>query len=94
MWRTTSACGKQGNRQKGAMKVVLRTNNWVEMGWAQSVLSDAGIESEVFDRHASVVEGNISAIPRRLMVADADHIRAEHTLEAARMALDPTDASC
>jgi hypothetical protein len=74
------------------MKVVLKTNNWVEMGWAQSVLSSAGIESEVFDRHTSIVEGNIGAIPRRLMVADTDQERAEQALTMARATLEPSSA--
>ncbi len=74
------------------MKVVLKTNNWVEMGWAQSVLSSAGIESEVFDRHTSIVEGNIGAIPRRLMVADTDQERAEQALAVARATLEPSSA--
>ena len=69
------------------MKVVLTTNNPVELGWAEAVLASAGIAAEVFDRHASVVEGSISAIPRRLMVADADHARAEDVLATARAEL-------
>ncbi len=74
------------------MKVVLKTNNWVEMGWAQSVLAEAEIKSEVFDRHASIVEGSIGAIPRRLMVTDKDMAKAERVLAAARAALDTPDA--
>lgn len=74
------------------MKVVLTTNNPVELGWAEAVLASAGIAAEVFDRHASVVEGSISAIPRRLMVADADHARATDLLATARAELDGPDA--
>lgn len=70
------------------MKAVLTTNNTVELGWAEAVLASAGIAAEVFDRHASIVEGSISAIPRRLMVADADHARAAHVLALARADLD------
>jgi hypothetical protein len=74
------------------MKVVLKTNNWVEMGWAQSVLGEAEIKSEVFDRHASIVEGSIGAIPRRLMVSGENFARAERVLAAARAKLDAPDA--
>ena len=73
------------------MKVVLKSNNMVELGWAQAVLGEANIAAEVFDRHASIVEGSIGAIPRRLMVSDADFARATQTLANARAALDPPD---
>ncbi len=74
------------------MKVVLTTNNPVELGWAEAVLADAGIRAEVFDRHASIVEGSIGAVPRRLMVADADFARAEQVLAVARSELGDTNA--
>jgi hypothetical protein len=74
------------------MKVVLTTNNPVELGWAETVLADAGIRAEVFDRHASIVEGSIGAVPRRLMVADADFARAASALAAARSELEGDDA--
>jgi hypothetical protein len=70
------------------MRVVLTTNNPVELGWAEAVLASAGIAAEVCDRHASVVEGSISAIPRRLMVGDADHPQAMQVLAVARAELD------
>ena len=70
------------------MKAVLKSNDPVELGWAEAVLAEAGITSHVFDRHTSIVEGSIGAIPRRLMVADADEKRAELALNAARAALD------
>ncbi len=73
------------------MKIVLKTNNQVELGWAQLVLSEAGIWAEIFDRHSSIVEGSIGAIPRRLMVGDADFAAAEQSLAAARAALDQPD---
>ncbi len=51
---------------------LLRTNDPVLLSFAAALLADAGIETEVFDNHTSVVEGSIGAIPRRLMVADDD----------------------
>ena len=54
------------------MKELLRTNNPVRLSWLQALLSDSGIDSLVLDHHTSLVEGNIGAIPRRLMVADRD----------------------
>ncbi|MCA8930283.1 MAG: DUF2007 domain-containing protein [Alphaproteobacteria bacterium] len=74
------------------MKAVLTTNNAVELGWAETVLAAAGIRTEVFDRHASVTEGSIGALPRRLMVPDRDLARATAALQQARAALDRPDA--
>jgi Putative prokaryotic signal transducing protein len=65
------------------MKEVLRTNNFVYLSFAQAVLQDAGIESLVFDSHMSVMEGSLGVLPRRLMVADWDLIRARMLLAEA-----------
>ena len=73
---------------QSVVKPVLRTNNLVELSWAQVVLAEAGIEAVVFDAHNSMAEGSIGAIPRRLMVDDIDESRAEWTLRTARAALD------
>jgi Putative prokaryotic signal transducing protein len=65
------------------MKELLRTNNPVRLSWLQALLRDSGIESLVLDHHTSLVEGNIGAIPRRLMVSDRDFIRARALLATA-----------
>ena len=62
------------------MKDVLKTNNPVLLSYAQSLLTDAGIRSVVFDSHASVMDGSLGILPRRLMVADDDVRRAEALL--------------
>jgi Putative prokaryotic signal transducing protein len=66
-----------------AMKELLRTNNAVRLSWVQALLRDSGIESLVLDHHTSLVEGSIGAIPRRLMVAERDFVRARALLAAA-----------
>ena len=70
-----------------SMKELLRTNNSVRLSWAQAVLADAGIDCLVLDHHTSLVEGNIGAIPRRLMVAERDYRRARESLAAAEAEL-------
>jgi hypothetical protein len=65
------------------MKELLRTNNPVRLSWLQALLGDAGIDHLVLDHHMSLVEGNIGAIPRRLMVADRDFDRACALLASA-----------
>ena len=58
------------------MKELLRTNDPVRLSWVEALLRDAGIYSLVLDHHTSLVEGNIGAIPRRLMVEEGDYRRA------------------
>jgi len=69
------------------MKELLRTNDVVRLSWAQALLRDAGIETVVLDQHTSLVEGSIGAIPRRLMVAEGDHVRAKALLASAEAGL-------
>ncbi len=65
------------------MKEILRSNDLVFLSWADALLRAAGIESVVFDAHASVMDGSISAVQRRVMVADDDHARARTLLTEA-----------
>ena len=65
------------------MKELLRTNDPVEISWICALLADAGIETIVLDSHASVVEGSIAAIQRRIMVADDDLAGARRVLAEA-----------
>jgi hypothetical protein len=68
------------------MRELLRSNDPVLIGFAQSVLRQAGIASFVADQYMSVVEGSISAFPRRLQVADGDCTAARHALAEAGLA--------
>ncbi len=52
------------------MRTLLLTNDPVVLSFAQSLLSDAGIEAVVFDQHVSMIEGSIGAFPRRLVVVE------------------------
>jgi pyruvoyl-dependent arginine decarboxylase (PvlArgDC) len=65
------------------MKELLRTNDNVLLSYAAALLRDAGIEAVQLDTHTSVLEGSIGAIPRRLMVADADHAAAQALIDQA-----------
>jgi hypothetical protein len=71
------------------MKELLRTNNFVYLSFAQAVLKDAGVEFMVFDSHMSVMEGSLGVLPRRLMVADDELVRARKILAEA----EPPDLS-
>jgi tRNA1Val (adenine37-N6)-methyltransferase len=54
------------------MKPVLKTNNIVLISFARDLLAQVGIDSIVFDENASVMDGSLGMLPRRLMVADED----------------------
>ena len=54
------------------MKDVIRTNNLILISRVQTILDDAGIQNKLLDTHASNIEGNISAIQRRLVVSNDD----------------------
>lgn len=65
------------------MRAVLSTIDPVVLDYAANVLSQEGIESVVFDTHASVMDGSMGFLPRRLMVLDEDFARAESLLREA-----------
>ena len=62
------------------MREVLKSNNPVELSYAQALLRDAQIEVISFDDHMSVLDGSMVILPRRLMVEDEDFTRAEAIL--------------
>ena len=65
------------------MKVVLKTTDPVLLNYAANVLAQEGVEHAVFDENASIMDGSMGFLPRRLMVLDEDHARAERLLKAA-----------
>jgi len=65
------------------VKEILRSNDVVFLSWADAMLRAEGIDAVVFDTHAAVLDGSISAVQRRLMVSDQDHTRARQLLTEA-----------
>jgi len=65
------------------MRVVLKSNNPVVLSYAADVLHQAGIVFEIFDTHASIMDGSMAMVPRRLMVLDEDYSKAEGLLRQA-----------
>lgn len=63
------------------MEEVFRTNDPVKLSYVQHLLSEAGIDHFVADRHISAIEGNIGAFPRRVLVAEPDIARARTALK-------------
>ncbi len=62
------------------MRAILKTNDPVLLNFAEVLLRDAGIHTVVFDAEASVMDGSMGMLPRRLMVADDDLARARTVL--------------
>ena len=65
------------------MRVIATSNDPVRLSFLVALLADAGIASTLLDQHASVIEGSISAIQRRLAVAEADLPIARRVLAEA-----------
>ena len=58
------------------MKELFRTTDPTLMAFAQMLLRGEDIAWFEFDVNTSIIEGSIGILPRRLMVADADHFVA------------------
>ena len=65
------------------MREILRSNDTVTIGFAESVLRQAGIGSLLADQHISIMEGSIGAFPRRLLVGEDDWGEARAVLAEA-----------
>ena len=65
------------------MEELLRTNDHVLLSWLAARLAEEDIGAVVLDAHTSVMEGSISAIPRRVMVESPDLWRARKLLAEA-----------
>ncbi|MGF1553731.1 MAG: DUF2007 domain-containing protein [Paracoccaceae bacterium] len=58
------------------MEELLRTTDPTLVPFVEALLSGEDIDCVVFDSNTSLIEGSISAIPRRIMVHRADLFRA------------------
>ncbi len=62
------------------MKELLRTTDPVAIAFAKALLEGEDIAVFELDVHMSVLDGSLGILPRRLMVADADHFVAAAVL--------------
>jgi hypothetical protein len=62
------------------MRALLQSNDTVRLSFLTALLADAGIEALVLDYHASVMDGSIGAVPRRLAVRSDQYERAKRIL--------------
>lgn len=68
------------------MLELLRSNDPVLMSAAQALLDAAGIPHFLFDQHASIVEGSLGMLQRRLMIDADDETQARQLLIDAGLA--------
>ncbi|MEQ8604688.1 MAG: DUF2007 domain-containing protein [Marivibrio sp.] len=65
------------------MRELVRSNDPVRLSFLTALLAESGIEAVMMDLHASVAEGSIGALERRLMVLEEDYERARRLLMEA-----------
>lgn len=61
----------------------MRSNDLVLLSYVRALLQSEHIRYVGLDEHMNIMDGNISAIPRRLMVDDADLLKARRLLSDA-----------
>lgn len=68
------------------MTELLRSNDFALLSYVQALLKAESIAFRDFDGHMNILDGNIGAIPRRVMVDDRDVARARALLTDAGLA--------
>ena len=70
------------------MKTVLKTNNHITLSWVKHILECSNINFYILDESMSSAEGNISAIPMRILV-DAENLKiAKELIDRAQQELN------
>lgn len=62
------------------MQILIRSNDIIYLTWVKSILSHNNIEFIVLDESMASTEGNISAIPVRILVDDNDLKKATYLI--------------
>ena len=69
---------------KGAELIeLLRTNDLVLISRVEAILTDSGVAIFLADQHMSALEGSLSFLPRRVLVAADAEARARKALTEA-----------
>ena len=59
------------------MEILLKSNDIIFVSWVKHKLSEEQIDFNVFDENMSLMDGNICAIPIRIMVNTEDLEKAK-----------------
>lgn len=79
-----AAARVKGARRHGQQMIeLLRSNDLVLLSYVRALLAAEGIKGVGLDEYMSMVDGNIGAIPQRIMVDEADVQRARSMLQDA-----------
>jgi len=62
---------------------IMKTVNPATLSFAEAILKEATIDYFILDQNASIIEGSIGVIPRRLMVIDEDEGAARRAFKLA-----------
>jgi len=65
---------------------LLRTNDFALLSYVRALLKGDDIAFDDFDGYMNILDGNIGAIPRRIMVDDDEVARARKLLTDAGLA--------
>ena len=71
---------------------LLRTNDLVLLSLVQSVLDEHRVDVLVADQHMSALEGSVGFLPRRVLVPEAQAVRARAALMEAGLERELTIA--
>jgi hypothetical protein len=75
----------------GGLIELLRTNDLVLISRVEAILAEIGLAVFVADRHMSVLEGSLSFLPRRVLVAADAAARARMALAEAGLGAELRD---
>ena len=70
------------------MKTIIRSNNQVYISWVKNILNINNIKYFVLDEEMSVMEGNITAIPVRILVDQKDLYLSKEIIQKAEKKLN------
>lgn len=70
------------------MKLILKSNDFVLISWVKNILDSNSIKFYTLDEEMSVMEGNITAIPVRIMVEDNDFVKAKKILDIEKKIIE------
>ena len=68
------------------MRELVRTNDMVLLSFIRAVLAEGGVFVLVADEAMSSIEGSLSILPRRVLVAAGEESHARHLLVEAGVA--------
>ena len=66
------------------MQTVIKTNNHITLSWIRHILESNNIKFYILDESMSSVEGNISAIPMRVLVDRENILKAKKIINQAQ----------